>query len=153
MIVTHCATLHHPHQQHTRHLQKTHTHHLKHIHLICLLERNSEKLFTSLEKTETDRISSFCFCQMKCNCALRQTKTTDQTNAYVPQLIQNANPMVRDQQTFGILKARHDLTLFCEPHISHRQNHHTTTPANELLTTGYEGGPHTRQHHPCPSPT
>ena len=39
--------------------------------------------------------------------------------------------MERDQQTLGILQARRDLTLFCEPHISHRQNHHTTTPANE----------------------
>ena len=157
MIVTHCATLHHPHHSHTRHLQKTDTHqHLKHIHLICLLERNSENCLPHSKKPKLIENRRF-FCQMKCDSALRQTKTTNQTNAYATQLFPNANPMERDQHTFGIMQTRHDFTN-CFSNLTCRIVRIITRLLQRMscspLDTGVDPREHhTRQHHPCPSPT
>ena len=151
MIVTHCATLHHPHYPpHTTLTKTSHTPTSQKYPLDLRARTELRKIVYLTRKNETDRKSSFSWSNEVLLC-IEQTIPTDQTNAYATQLFPNANPMERDQQTFGIPKTKHDFThCFANHHISHRQTHHTTTPANELLTTGYEGGLERTPHSSAP---
>ena len=150
MIVTHCTPLHHPHHPTHDTYKKTHTHHLKHIHLICVLERNSQTLFTSLKK-KTKLIENRRFLPKEVQLCIEADKNNRSNQCLRHTTLPKCQPdgtrsaYIRNPESKARLHA-----LFCEPHISHRQTHHTTTPANELLTTGYEGGPERTPHLSAP---